>query len=495
MTAPEPIQFAAEGPQPLLRDLRAAEPFPVAALGPLRDVAEAIQGATQAPIAIPAASALAIASLAVQGFADVQLLRGGFSPVSIYMLTIAQSGERKSSCDRPLMAALREHERSEGEAFAAAHSRYRLDRDAYEEKKKAALRGMASDKEAKRIEAQADLAALGDEPKGPIQPYRTASEPTLEGLFRAFLEGQPSLGLFSDEAGQFLGGFGMSKDNRTKTLSGLNLLWDGAAFDRMRAADGASKLFGRRLSLHLMAQPIVMHGFLSDPVASGLGFLPRCLICEPQSTIGQRLSQNVRSNDPALSAFETRLKGLLGRSMPMWDDERSLKPRALLLDGTAIEMLTRFSDGVELDQAPGKRFAGITGTASKAAEQAARLAAVLTLWGDLEAPHVGAQAMAWGIELAQFYLGEAERLASAGNVPDDIMQAENLKNWLLSSWPHPEITSGEITQFGPYRIRNAKATQAAAQTLQRFGWLVALPSGSIVRSKARKLAWRIVRGA
>ena len=65
---------------------------------------------TQAPMAIPAASALSIASLAVQGFADVETL-GGPRPTSLYCLTIAKSGERKSSCDAPFMTALRNHEK------------------------------------------------------------------------------------------------------------------------------------------------------------------------------------------------------------------------------------------------------------------------------------------------------------------------------------------------------------------------------------------------
>jgi hypothetical protein len=39
---------------------------------------------------------LATASLAVQGFADVETL-GGTRPVSLFALTIAPSGERKSS--------------------------------------------------------------------------------------------------------------------------------------------------------------------------------------------------------------------------------------------------------------------------------------------------------------------------------------------------------------------------------------------------------------
>lgn len=326
MTAPQPIPFAAEGPRPLIRTTPTAAPYPIDALGPLRDATEAIRGQTQAPVEIPAASALAVASLAVQGFADVQTLNG-FSPTSLYLLTIALSGERKSSCDRQLMKPLRDHEKGEAETYSISHKKWLSDREVYDEKKKAIMRGFGSEKDGKRLQAEVDLAALGDAPDGPVLPYRTASEPTLEGLFRAFLEGQSSLGLFSDEAGQFLGGFGMSADNRTKTLGGLNSLWDGSEIDRTRAGDGVYRLHGRRLALHLMAQPVVMHAFLSDPIASGLGFLPRCLICEPASQIGFRLSENEIHNHAALASFANRLEAILRQDMPTWDDGRSLKPR------------------------------------------------------------------------------------------------------------------------------------------------------------------------
>lgn len=72
-----------EGPQPLVREIAPGAAYPVHALGPLRAAVEAVQGMTQAPIAIPAASALAVASLAVQGFADVETL-GGTRPTSLY---------------------------------------------------------------------------------------------------------------------------------------------------------------------------------------------------------------------------------------------------------------------------------------------------------------------------------------------------------------------------------------------------------------------------
>ena len=113
MTAqPKETDFQPEGPQPLLREIAPGAAYPVEALGPLRAAVEAVQGMTLAPVAIPAQSALAVASLAVMAFADVETL-GGNRPLSLYCLTIAQSGERKSSCDAPLMAALRDYEKEQ----------------------------------------------------------------------------------------------------------------------------------------------------------------------------------------------------------------------------------------------------------------------------------------------------------------------------------------------------------------------------------------------
>lgn len=79
----DPIPFASEEPQPLLREVPTGAPYPVHALGPLRASVEQVRAMTQAPVAIPAQSALSIASLAVQGFADVETLRGHPSDLAL----------------------------------------------------------------------------------------------------------------------------------------------------------------------------------------------------------------------------------------------------------------------------------------------------------------------------------------------------------------------------------------------------------------------------
>jgi hypothetical protein len=492
MSELQPVQFNPEGPRLLLREIPSGEAYPVASLGPLRPAVEAVQGSSLAPVAIPAASALAVASLAVQGFADVETL-GGSVPVSLFFVTIAKSGERKSSCDKPLMKGLREYERERSEIYDAAHKKWLNESELHEAKKKAAIREATSRAPDKRTRAEADLEALGGNPEGPILPDRTASEPTLEGLFRAFVHGSPSLGLFSDEAGQFLGGHAMSKDNRQKTLGGLNSLWDGSEIKRTRAGEGVFTLRDRRMAMHLMAQPVVMHEFISDPLTSGLGFLPRCLICEPASEIGHRFYANSRADNPPLDDFSRRLKAILSKEMPTHKDSRSLKPRLLALTPSARVLLIKFADVIEAAQARGGDLSHITGTASKIAEQAARIAGVLTLWVDLDADEVRPEVMADAISLAQYYLSEASRLANAATVSIEIGSAEQIRKWLLSDWPHPEILASDVVQRGPSALRDTKQVTAALDILEKHGWIEKLEAGTVVRDKARTSAWRIVR--
>lgn len=490
---PEEEPFLAEEPQPLLREIPAPAPYPVAALGPLRGAVETVRGMTLAPVAIPAQSALAVAALAVQGHADVETL-GGPRPTSLYALTVAQSGERKSSCDAPLMAALRSFEREQWKiqredlvSWQNAHSLWKGERERI-------LAEAKRGKGEKRVAAEADLRALGPEPAAPPAPDRTVSEPTFEGLTRKFAEGMPTLGIFSDEGGQFLGGFAMNSDNRQKTLAALNDLWQGNPIRRTRAGEGSYTLFGRRLAMHLMVQPGVARAFLADPSGTDTGFLPRFLICEPESTIGTRMHALTRADDPALDAFGRRLAAILDAPLPMDPETRELTPRLLPLSPEARRLLIGFSDAIEAAQARGGDLQHLTGFASKAAEQAARIAGVLTLWRDLGASAVSAEDMARGIDLAQFYLGEAKRLSDAAMVSAEIERAERLRLWLIEAWAHPEILPAEVVRHAPIRaLRESPAAKAALALLEKHGWLARLPEGAEVRGAFRKEAFRIVR--
>lgn len=504
MTVIQPTPFVQEGPQPLLREIPRGADYPVSALGPLSGAVKAVQQATQAPVAIAAQSALSVASLAVQAHADVETL-AGYSPTSLYCLTVAQSGERKSGCDKLVMNGLREFERDQTAQHKEDMADWQLAQKLWTAKRDRLLKEASGSKPEKAVTAEADLKAMGPEPAQPLSPKLTASEPTIEGLVKLYLVGQPSLGLFSDEGGGFLGGHAMNSDNRMKTVAGLSKLWDGEPPDRVRAGDGAVSLYGRRLAMHLMVQPVAARPLLSDPIASGQGFLARFLITEPVSNIGVRLNRpDADLAGLAKAAMAERLNQLLMHPKPVDEDKpQELKPRALHLSGGAKDLLFEYYSATELEQGNGGDFEHVKSFASKSAEQAARIAGVLTLWKNLEASEVSLSAMTDAIELAQFYLGEAKRLAEAATITERIEQAEQLRRWILECWPGravaldrsaQTILPGDVVQYGPNAFRETRKAKELLNVLTEHGWLHQLEAGTVVDGANRSLAFGIARG-
>ena len=102
--------------------------------------------------------------------------------------------------------------------------------------------------------------------------------------------------------------------------------------------------------------------------------------------------------------------------------------------------------------------------------------------------------MADAIDLAQFYLSEASRLASAALVSAEIDRAEALRVWLVERWHHSEITVRDVVNRGPNPLRYSPPARAALGILQSHGWIVPLDPGTVVRGAARAEAWRIVKG-
>ncbi len=188
MNALKPTPFMAEAPQLLLREIARGSDYPIQALGPLRAVVEAVQATTQAPVAIAAQSALSVASLAVQAHADVESL-AGFVPTSVYCLTIAQSGERKSGCDRLIMQGLRDYERGQATEYREALSDWQSAQRLWTAKRDRMMKEAAGNNKAKATAAEADLQALGGEPRQPLSPKITTEEPPTETeVFKAFME-------------------------------------------------------------------------------------------------------------------------------------------------------------------------------------------------------------------------------------------------------------------------------------------------------------------
>jgi hypothetical protein len=107
-------------PEPLTGPLD-AQPYPDEALPRiLRDAVRQAQAFVQAPMALVACSALSTLSLAAQGLANVRLDSQLVGPISPYLLAVADSGERKTTCDAIFSPALRDWEAGQRQEMSPA---------------------------------------------------------------------------------------------------------------------------------------------------------------------------------------------------------------------------------------------------------------------------------------------------------------------------------------------------------------------------------------
>ena len=461
---PAEARDARSEPEPLRRPLPPAAAYPIEALGPiLEPAARVLLTVVQAPDAVIGASLLAAASLAAQPHANVHV-DGRTSPISLWHVSIAESGERKSAVDNWALHAHREAERESGATFRNDMITYKAEKRAYD------LAVKRAEKNKDAAATRAEIRQLGPPPDAPLLPFLLVGEPTTEALHKLLIDGRGSVGLFSDDAGEFVGGHAMSAEHKTKTAASLSRLWDKGEFDRIRVGDGASKHYGKRTALHLLLQPVIAESVLSDEMLTRQGFLARCLLSWPPTRAGTReYVERDLSGDAALAIYWRRMRALLDRQPPLRAGTRNeLEPRRLSLDRDAKALFVRLANGIEATIGPDGPMAQVRAWASKGAEQALRIAGVLALTENPDASAITRDTLERAGEIAAYHLGEAARIVGTASLPPEIRHAELILKWSRERQLRI-ISSRDLVRSGPSAIRTADAVHAAMAALERHG--------------------------
>ncbi|MEO1798635.1 MAG: DUF3987 domain-containing protein, partial [Pseudomonadota bacterium] len=311
-------------------------------------------------------------------------------------------------------------------------------------------------------------------PSPPVIPRKLLSDPTYEGVLRHLETGDPSVALLADEGAQFFGGPAMGRENQLKTAAGLSKFWDAAPINRTRAGSEQMTFRNRRMALHLMIQPGVAESVLGDDALLDQGLLCRTLIAHPPSRIGQRLievspeeAERRALAQAELAAFQLRIAALLRIHGPRQDfAPLELNPRVLHLSQDARALLVQFANAIEQQQAAGGNLSHITGFALKAAEQAARVAGVLTALQDHEAESVSLDAMQSSVSMVGWHLTEAQRLLDNGEVSKDMRDAQCLLDWLRLHRSDVPFNRRDLTRNGPSKIRGTDRIKKLLSVLE-----------------------------
>lgn len=295
----ESIHTEITEPQPLFKEIPPSTPFPMDALGEFADTAKAMQRIIKAPDAICGQSVLAGLAQIAQAYGDISI-DGRRRPISCFFASVGETGERKSAVDEVATWPHRKHERELENTYKESHAEWEME---FESFKQARDEGMKKAKS--RSDKMKHLKEMGELPTEPPLPVVLVEEPTYEGLIKVLQYGLPSIGLFTDEGGRFVGGHALNSENALKTAAGMSSLWDRGEAKRTRAGDGHTTIYGKRLSMHLMLQGIVAEMLMGNDIFREQGWLTRMLISWPESTVGNRMyvEENI-FNDPAVKIYQ-----------------------------------------------------------------------------------------------------------------------------------------------------------------------------------------------
>ena len=459
-------------PQPLTSKIE-AEPYPVDALPmPIQAAVKEVTGFVKSPIAMVASSALAALSLAAQAHIDAKRADKLQGPVGLFLLTIADSGERKSTCDGFFTKAIREYEREQADLAKPFISDYRANLEIWDAK-----RNGIKDKirqTAKESKPTVDLeSALRDleytKPVPPRVPRLMHTDITPEQLGFGLANQWPSGGVLSSEAGIVFGSHGMGKDSVMRNLALLNILWDGGETSSERRSVESFTVRGARFTMALQVQEATLREFLlkSGALARGTGFLARFFTSWPESTQGMRPYTEPPSEWLHLDAFNKRIAEILAKPVPI-DKDGALTPLLMPLSPAAKKAWIAYHDAIEVELSSIGEYSDIKDVASKSADNAVRLAALFEIFEGSNS-EISEESFNSASLIAAWHLEESRRFFGELALPQELIDAGRLEDWLIKRCRSKGLVSisyRDAQRFGA--VRDKDKLPLALEELQRL---------------------------
>lgn len=418
---------------------------------------------TQAPEPLIASSVFSAISLSCQGLIKVRVSETLEYNTSISSLVIANSGERKTSVDRMVLAPFYQHDKvklAQSDEMKSVHyARLR----AWSEREK----GILSQIRKKTVKGEC-TASLSDalvelQLERPFIPKMNKiiyNNVTPEALQYAMYHHGSHIGLIADEGTNILDRKVMSE------FSFINSIWDGVPFSVERKTSPSFTIENGRITLSVMVQekPFNLYLRRMGEKARGSGFFARCLIVhidEQLSTQGERFIDKRPKNSHYLTLFHKRINELLNEKG--LQNELSSE-KILSFTPAALYAWQEIYNLIESRIGPDGDYANMNDFASKLANNVARLSALLSYFtqGDraIEKEYVES---AWLI--CEWYMKQAINLFG---------HEDGYHEALLLSWLHREysrrnvrIKYNDIRRYGPNVLRKGKLLDKVVSNLEK----------------------------
>ncbi|SDM19744.1 Protein of unknown function [Franzmannia pantelleriensis] len=449
-------------------------------------------GEVQVPLEMAVMCALGAISVSCQGLVDVEMPIGHTVQTPLMLLTLAESGERKTTVQNLFFRSISALNRASIQISNERLSQHSFDVDVWNVEEKAlkiALTKAIKSSDATSIErARERLNSIQkNKPIPPNLPRLIYDDTTPQALVYHLHEHSRYGCLLTSEANSIFSGLAL------QDLDKINTLWDGGDVIVDRMTRPSFILSGARLTLSLMTQPSVIDRFLSKrgEEARGMGFLARFLVIKPGKMAGNRATRNLRDL-PHIDRFNQKSYELLtepdGITPTTFDP--STEKQLLRFTSEASELWKRYHQGIEDSIKDGGPYQYYSDHASKLMDNVTRMSALIHFFEGYEGD-ISKDTLIFcydfvrkcSIHFQRFLAGEPQVVSDANELAKHLIEwaDKDNQNPLASSPELPEhlalgreqeFTMTRLKQYGPYRLRGRESDQRLRESvklLQKLG--------------------------
>lgn len=466
------VQSVPQLPQAVPHTPPQSQPYPVDAFPPiLRNVISALYDDTQIPIELIGNVVLAAVSLACQSHIEVVPAHTSQpEPCCLYLLTIAESGEGKTTISKQIMKPfdkfvkrMEQDYQERLKNYEDEHGIWKIGQQAY---KSLLSKAFKSGKDIEKYKAILAKHAIL-EPVKPVRAMMLYEDVTKKSFIEEFTE-HTEVALMSDEAITFFKGYIRS------CFGLLNKAWDGECYIYQRSGE-PTRYINARLTLSLMAQPKVLDDYLekNGDLAKGSGFLSRFLFARVISTIGHRhRNDSYVKSDEALNTFYEKINSLLEKQYKYFHSEFKEK-KALVLSNEARSLLKNKRAETETRMGPAQCWEHIRDIASKSGANIIRLAGMLTYLEDEQSAEISSATLDKASKIIDWYLHQASELFYSDSERYQFEQdVYELFSWIKDKFIQTNdspIRKNHILQAGPNRLRHSHILDPLLEQLIALG--------------------------
>jgi len=409
---------------------------------------------TQASNPLIISTALSAVAIALQGHINVELPIGKICPVSLNLLTCADSGERKSTVEKLLNRGVRNFQLKQENSYRESLIKYEFLKEIHDIKirkiKKKLCRGTEVDVDEQLNEL---LKHEGQKPEMPKSPIIIYEDTTTEALMTGLKNDSPNAYLGSSEGGVLINSALMS------STPVLNAIWSGDDVSVARKTTDSFTLLDVRLTTHIMiqTQPFMRFVQKSQGAVRDNGYLSRFLVCFPTPVSGYRQTSGIRFEEEFINIFHQKIEGFL--------DEIPSSRHLVEFSDEAKDIWLKIYNDIEIKMAPGAIYANAKDHASKLAENIARVAALIHYFEHPFDSKISVEALRMAVNLVSYY--SLFFMMFFCPPPLDVVLANDLSLWLntFKNKGVRYIKKNYVLQFGPVNLRRREGLNIAIGSL------------------------------